>query len=333
MEQYYEREEWGLGFTTKDSIAIGADPEEGTPAREAKLQAHDVIKRANGAPIREARDIVNAIRGSKGKPLTLMVSRLDKDTNTVKDDVPVIVTPTQDKASGNYMIGAPLETLRLVDHVDEASQAYAAGMREGDYFHSFLPSDDHWEDDKLTFSKGKLSWVKDIWNKKERENPTSVELTGVKRIESGGGGGVVLEHPSMYPYRAAGGVWDALSVSWNDTLRGAGSVFTVLHGLLTGNLSPKALSGPLGIGKLIFKVSRSQAFIRYLWFLGFISLNLGVLQFVPIPLLDGWHLVEVFIEKLKGSPITPKVQQAFQLVGLVIVGTLLLYATFQDIMR
>src|SRR5262249_2506134 len=131
----------------------------------------------------------------------------------------------------------------------------------------------------------------------------------------------------------ANGVWDALSVGWTDTVRGAGSVFSVLHALLTGKMGAKALSGPLGIGRIIFQASSTQEFIRYLWILGFISLNLGVLQFVPIPLLDGWHLVEVFIEKLKGSPIAPKVQQAFQMVGLVIVGTLLLYATYQDFMR
>ena len=71
----------------------------------------------------------------------------------------------------------------------------------------------------------------------------------------------------------------------------------------------------------------------YLWFLAFLSVNLGVLQFVPIPLLDGWHLLIIGVEKLKGSPVPPKIQEKFLYVGLFIILGLLLMATSNDISR
>ena len=83
----------------------------------------------------------------------------------------------------------------------------------------------------------------------------------------------------------------------------------------------------------MFHVASSQTFLNFLWWLGFISLNFGVFQFLPIPLLDGWHLVMILVEKLKGSPVPMRVQEAFQYAGLVIVGALLILATKNDIVR
>ena len=80
-------------------------------------------------------------------------------------------------------------------------------------------------------------------------------------------------------------------------------------------------------------VAVQHSFMFYFWFLAFLSVNLGVLQFAPIPLLDGWHLVMIAVEKLKGSPVAPKIQEAFQYAGLFIILTLLLLATKNDLMR
>jgi regulator of sigma E protease len=74
-------------------------------------------------------------------------------------------------------------------------------------------------------------------------------------------------------------------------------------------------------------------FLYYLWFLAFLSVNLGMLQFVPLPLLDGWHILVVCVEKLKGGPLAPKFHIWAQHVGIVLILGLLLYATSNDIMR
>ena len=126
-------------------------------------------------------------------------------------------------------------------------------------------------------------------------------------------------------------VIDALGAGWDDTKRYSMCMFATIRNLFTGSVSAKNLSGPVGIGKNIFKVASKQSFKQYLWFLAFISLNLGVMQLLPIPLLDGFHLVIVFVEKLKGSAVNAKIQEAFLYVGLAMIGSLLVYVMWNDI--
>jgi regulator of sigma E protease len=76
----------------------------------------------------------------------------------------------------------------------------------------------------------------------------------------------------------------------------------------------------LGLAKLFF-------------FLCMLSVNLAFLNVLPIPVLDGGHLAFLLIEKLKGSPVSERVQSASQIVGLVLVGLLVLYVTYNDIQR
>jgi regulator of sigma E protease len=83
----------------------------------------------------------------------------------------------------------------------------------------------------------------------------------------------------------------------------------------------------------MYNVASDQDFMNFLWFLGFISLNLGVLQFLPVPLLDGWHLLMLVVEKVKGAPVSMEWQIRFQYVGLFMIGSLLLLSFYNDITR
>ncbi|MEM7626516.1 MAG: site-2 protease family protein [Planctomycetota bacterium] len=108
--------------------------------------------------------------------------------------------------------------------------------------------------------------------------------------------------------------------------------YITLLRLFQGSIRVNNLRGPVGIVDQGAKVAR-QGLPYFLFFLGLISVNLAVLNFLPLPIVDGGHMVFLIIEKLKGSPASPKVQVAVSLVGLVGLACIFLYVTFNDISR
>ncbi|MGD0094688.1 MAG: site-2 protease family protein, partial [Planctomycetota bacterium] len=108
---------------------------------------------------------------------------------------------------------------------------------------------------------------------------------------------------------------------------------TIMRRLATGDVNFKTVSGPVGLGQGMWHMAETQTFLTFLWWLGFLSLNLGVFNLLPIPLLDGWHLVLILVEKLKGSPVPMRIQEACQYVGLFLILALVIMATRNDILR
>ncbi len=102
--------------------------------------------------------------------------------------------------------------------------------------------------------------------------------------------------------------------------------------LVTGNLSPKNLSGPITIAKVAGDTARSgwDNFIR---FVAILSIMLGVMNLMPIPVLDGGHIVFILIEVVKGSPVSEQIQLVGYKAGFAMLISLMVFATFNDLMR
>ncbi len=92
------------------------------------------------------------------------------------------------------------------------------------------------------------------------------------------------------------------------------------------------VAGPVGLAGLVGDASR-LGFGYLLNFMALISINLAILNLIPFPALDGGRLLFLLIEKVKGSPITPKVANAFNVVGFALLIILMLAVTYQDIVR
>ncbi|GAB4181638.1 MAG: RIP metalloprotease RseP [Wenzhouxiangellaceae bacterium] len=125
---------------------------------------------------------------------------------------------------------------------------------------------------------------------------------------------------------------DALGVAVRHTVRLTTDTLSMLKQLVLGRASLDNLSGPITIAKLA-NDSASLGVARFLSFLGLISLSLGILNLLPIPMLDGGHLMYYLIELVKGGPVSEKVQIAGQYVGLVMLASLMGLAFFNDILR
>lgn len=109
-------------------------------------------------------------------------------------------------------------------------------------------------------------------------------------------------------------------------------VLLSLKKLILGEISTKNLSGPITIAK-VAGASAKAGLSYYVGFLALLSISLGVFNLLPIPVLDGGHLFYYFIEVIKGSPVSDKVQMAGYQVGLILVAGLTILALYNDVMR
>jgi regulator of sigma E protease len=76
-----------------------------------------------------------------------------------------------------------------------------------------------------------------------------------------------------------------------------------------------------------------QSFVDFLYLLAFISANLAVMNFLPIPVVDGGVFVLLIVEKIKGSPLSIRFQEVMTYAGLALIVSLFLYVTYNDIIR
>jgi regulator of sigma E protease len=112
------------------------------------------------------------------------------------------------------------------------------------------------------------------------------------------------------------------------------SVFSLkmLANMVTGKVSWKGISGPVSIASFAGE-SASLGIKVFLGFLALVSISIGVLNLLPIPVLDGGHLMYYIVEIFKGSPVSEQVMMMGQKIGLGVLGLLMMVAIFNDINR
>ena len=153
--------------------------------------------------------------------------------------------------------------------------------------------------------------------------------------ESFGRVGVAVAVPEMPPEmvrRFSRGPLEALGASFIRT--GELTVFTLnsIKKMLMGLISPKNLSGPITIAK-VATASAKSGLESYISFLALLSVSLGVLNLLPIPVLDGGHLLFYTLELLAGRPVPEKIQALGYQVGLFLVLGIMVLALYNDFAR
>ncbi len=128
------------------------------------------------------------------------------------------------------------------------------------------------------------------------------------------------------------GPLSALGEATADTWRTSVLTLQVLWGMITGQASLNNLSGPISIGQFAGDTA-STGLVPFLKFLAIVSISLGVLNLLPIPVLDGGHLMYYLVEAIKGSPVSEQVQIVGQYVGMLLLLLLMTLAFYNDIAR
>lgn len=117
--------------------------------------------------------------------------------------------------------------------------------------------------------------------------------------------------------------------TWNLTVQISQSI----AGLFTGGFSVDELGGPVAIFNLTGEVAATGGFLGLVNFIGFLSINLGLMNLLPIPGLDGGKLLLNLVEGVRGKPLSEEKETAITLIGVVLLLGLMLFITWNDIQR
>jgi regulator of sigma E protease len=126
--------------------------------------------------------------------------------------------------------------------------------------------------------------------------------------------------------------WPAVKEAVRKTWETSSVSVKMMWKMVMGEVSLKNLSGPISIADYAGQ-SAQMGLGAYLDFLALISISLGVLNLLPIPLLDGGHLLYYTVELIKGSPVSEKIWEAGQNIGIALLATMMAFALYNDISR
>jgi len=128
------------------------------------------------------------------------------------------------------------------------------------------------------------------------------------------------------------GVFEAMPEAVAQTWRISSLTLRMLGRMVTGDVSVRNVSGPIQIAQAA-GFSAQDGVVSFLSFMAIVSISLGVLNLLPVPVLDGGHLLYYAVEAIKGSPVSERTQEAGQRLGLTLLALLMGLAFYNDIVR
>jgi regulator of sigma E protease len=232
------------------------------------------------------------------------------------------------------LVGRP-NLQAAVGHVEAGSPAAAAGFQIGDRIVSVAGHPIVWFDD-LKNEVSRLPGVKAVFEVVRGDSTVAIEATPAPvTVAAGDGRSLTIgrlglgPNPSQVgyirldPLSAAG---TAIDRSLNMTVQ----IFSYLGGVITGSQPANELGGPIRIAQMSGEMAQAGLF-ELVFFMAVLSLNLALINVLPIPMLDGGHLVFLAAEAIRGRPVTPRVQEYSFRFGLILVLLVLVFATWNDL--
>jgi len=222
----------------------------------------------------------------------------------------------------------------VIGFVSQGSPAQLAGIKENDQIlaingipvKNFKEMSDliHKQPEKkisVKWKRGGQVFEKEILTKKDKV----IDETGTpKEIGKIGVGPVAI--------RIKLNIFQALIAGIGITFTFCAEILKFLYGLITGTLSIKLIGGPIFIAQIAGETAR-QGILSLMSFTALLSVNLALLNLLPIPALDGGHLLFLLIEKLRGKPLSLKQRSIIQQIGMAFLLLLIILVTYNDIFR
>ena len=322
---------------TTDLLPVVKAPADGTPAAYASIEDGDKILAVDGKPVSTFSDMRLEMLKHAGNTVALEVESKDGTKREKRIDLSGLKleeeTPGKDSFADlgiELKIGQP--------HIREfvaGSAAEKAGLQKGDTVAAIGAT-------KITDMKQLVNLIREYPNKEvtftvvrpdgQKRDITfaPAAVTDEKGQTIGRIGAVfAVELPKTTitygPFRS---VWEGVKKTW-DT-----AVFSIemIWKMLTGEVSVKNISGPVTIADYAGQTAR-LGLEPFISFLALVSISLGILNLLPIPMLDGGHLLYYSVEIVTGRPVSEKVQMAAQKVGIAVLCCLTFLALFNDLNR
>lgn len=162
-----------------------------------------------------------------------------------------------------------------------------------------------------------------------------LEVAGTPRVDAPNGQGplgVSLVETAIVSYPWYMALWKGLVTVGDLTLVMIVGLFTLLKNLLVGQPAGVDVAGPLGIAVYV-KQSAQLGLVYVLQLMALLSINLAIINAFPFPALDGGRILFILIEKIKGSPVSQKTEQAFHSIGFLLLILLMVVVTFRDVLK
>jgi regulator of sigma E protease len=304
-----------------------------SPAAKAGLMVGDQIKKINGRDIATRVELLDAAAKGKGAPLTLEVLRDGRIETLTVTPIPA---PGQalKRDETAYYLGIE-EIPPVVNEVVPGKPAAAAGFREGDRVLSIDGTPIHTWTQMTGLVKdnpGKTLHV-DVLREGHRVSlsvtPTG-EATTVngQQVQVGKIGIAGPDRSLMRSLTPLAALYNGLEATWKWT------ELTVvgLYKMIVGDISSKNIGGPLTIAKISGEAA-AQGPANVIFLIALLSINLGVLNLLPIPILDGGHLLFFLIEGILRKPLGERQRELAQQVGLVLLVGVMIFAFWNDLER
>ena len=320
------------------STALVGDVQPGSPAESAGLKKDDVIVRVDGEIVDAPtftmkvsksaagqRFTMDVKRGSEMVQLTVEPRRIGRITSL--DTNPSLVTPIDKAAPTPEELKAPIEVLQV-----EVDFSKSTGVKAGDILVALngepanigtlrsLQETNVGGTIKATFERPAI-----LMGVAQKKETIEAELT----VEAIGQVGVMFAEERIF-YRLPLG--ESMKEAFHLCRQDLERTIMTLQSLFGGSVSTKELGGPI----LIYKMTTTAAQLGLATLLkmtAFISINLCIINLLPIPVADGGHMVFLTIEAIRRKPLDIRIMERIQQVGLVLLLFVFIYVTFNDIQR
>lgn len=219
-----------------------------------------------------------------------------------------------------FYIGSATTT---IDEVMKDSPAFTAGLQNGDKITAINGNSvDSWNEVTTILSSTKQKTISVTIT---RDGEKKEIVTGFTKDETGRKIIGIMPELKRNPVYA---VRDGISGTYH---MGA-MMLGLIKQLFTGQVSVKELSGPVGIVYMT-GVTVKAGFVNFVYFMALLSLNLAIVNMLPLPALDGGRLLFIIIRKITGKAITDDLEGKIHFIGIMLLFALMIYVTWNDIVR
>ncbi len=293
-----------------------------SPAAQSGMKAGALITAVGNQPVSSWRELINAFRSHAGT--TAAVTYVDHENQPRTAQFPVPHSPRTLLGAGPEARILSVDGRRtfLLD-TSRGKEEVAVGYRKG--LLAILDELAGRRDVAVEYRATPLSDIatKTLTIPEERLDPWLGRIAFMPNVR-------VKDELTILKGENA---LEALQIGLHKTYYFMVNVYTTIERIFfSRSVGVESISGPLGIFDVGGKVARA-GFVQFIFFMGIISANLAVINFLPLPIVDGGLMVFLIIEKIKGSPVSLRVQVATQMVGLFLIIGVFLYVTFNDAMR